>query len=579
MAENSFRILIDFRELNIKSYKFAWMSVSKSEIITIQDLKDVIFQKFSLKRSDIQLYLLDGYLPEDERVDYILRDNDVVRLLYASPTSFQTNSCILNLISIDENDSEQIKTSKKRKHGNSIELPEVIQTKHKQKKHRLSDVILLTENNVAEKNFDENNVKNDNEHSFSTKKKKYKDKSQKKSLVENDLILDHEIITISEENHTSSQQGKEKTEKGLPKKCVGSDDCNMTKISCPSLSASNKNSTNKKPNYQMVLSKDENCKSMDLSSNSEIHETFTNFLPMQGNNCKKKKRKRHKKRKPLNNSSLILPNELTNTCSNSATTFNQVIDISTKNPQIAESMNLFKTLNAYSNFPTIFNQEATLSNEKQIMERSPQNSNVSNRIVYSANDSISAKVLDEFNFKTSTPVIKSQNLHSTNFPHENPEPLNISFNQPHMSREGLNISTTQCGLQKKKCEAKPSLNPGSPYYNWKPVNILPKEGTHIAYKILELDETYSPVISQYKKGVVKSIDIKTDELVIKLIEPEIKKASVVFHSVSGLKIKAQISRTGKFEIVYSEDELPEEIIKTVTVSWPSLIDPVQKPLP
>ncbi|GIY64869.1 coilin [Caerostris darwini] len=557
MAENSFRILIDFRELNIKSYKFAWMSVSKSEIITIQDLKDVIFQKFSLKRSDIQLYLLDGYLPEDERVDYILRDNDVIRLLYASPTSCQTNSGILNFISIDENDSEQIKTSKKRKHGNSIELP-----KHKQKKHRLSDVISLTENNVAEKNFDENNVKNDNKHSFSIKKKKYKDKSQKKSLVENDVTLDHEIITISGENRTSSQQGKEKTEKGLSKICVGSDDCNMTKISCPSLSVSNKNSTNKKPNYQMLLSKDENCKSIDLSSNSEIHETLINFLPMQGNNCKKKKRKRHKKRKPLDNSSLILPNELTNTCSNSATTFNQVIDISTKNPQIAESRNLFKELNAYSNSPTIFDQEATIYNEKQIMKSSPQNSNISNRIVYSANDNNSAKVLDEFNFKTSTPVIKSQNLHSTNFPRENPEPLNISFNQPHMSREGLNISTTQCGVQKKKWEAKPSLNPGSPYYNWKPVNILPKEGTHIAYKILELDETYSPVISQYKEGVVKSIDIKTDELVIKLIEPETKKGKI-----------------GKFEIVYSEGELLEEIINTVTVSWPSLIDPVQKPLP
>ncbi|KAF8791850.1 Coilin like protein [Argiope bruennichi] len=102
------------------------------------------------------------------------------------------------------------------------------------------------------------------------------------------------------------------------------------------------------------------------------------------------------------------------------------------------------------------------------------------------------------------------------------------------------------------------LDPNFSYKSFPPLNSCPLVGTHIAYKVLELDASYSPVVSNYKEGIVKAVNSQTDELEIELVEPEVKEG-----------------RTGKFEILY-QDELPScEVIKKVTLNWTSLIDPVR----
>ncbi|GFV96416.1 coilin_N domain-containing protein [Trichonephila clavipes] len=76
--------------------------------------------------------------------------------------------------------------------------------------------------------------------------------------------------------------------------------------------------------------------------------------------------------------------------------------------------------------------------------------------------------------------------------------------------------------------------------------------------ILELDESYSPVISNYREGKVTAVNPQTDELEIELFQPEVKQG-----------------KTGRFENLYS-NELPScEVIQKMTVQWSTLIDPVR----
>ncbi|KAG8201766.1 hypothetical protein JTE90_012825 [Oedothorax gibbosus] len=102
----------------------------------------------------------------------------------------------------------------------------------------------------------------------------------------------------------------------------------------------------------------------------------------------------------------------------------------------------------------------------------------------------------------------------------------------------------------------PLENSAASYTEYPLIKATPPMGAHIAFKLLELDENYSPVISDYKEGVIKSRNPKSEELEIELINVEIKPG-----------------RTGKFENLKEDEEPPEEVIEKVIVPWPSLIEP------
>jgi len=83
----------------------------------------------------------------------------------------------------------------------------------------------------------------------------------------------------------------------------------------------------------------------------------------------------------------------------------------------------------------------------------------------------------------------------------------------------------------------------------------PRNGDLIAFKLLEMAEDYSPIISSFQEGVVLELDGTAPE-----------NASITLEMLSGL---AKMKRSGRFELDL-DDELDE---KVRTISWSRLIDP------
>ncbi|XP_068762062.1 coilin-like [Montipora capricornis] len=123
-------------------------------------------------------------------------------------------------------------------------------------------------------------------------------------------------------------------------------------------------------------------------------------------------------------------------------------------------------------------------------------------------------------------------------------------------------------ISRKDVERKEPTQPD--YTSCPPLHGPPRAGDKIAYKVLELSASYTPEISNYKKGSVISYEAKTGEVTVELTKDSLKRT------------QGDGNVSGKFELVYEEEEGEEnqkmaenEQLETqVVVPWFSMLEPV-----
>ncbi|XP_064646654.1 coilin-like [Lineus longissimus] len=144
---------------------------------------------------------------------------------------------------------------------------------------------------------------------------------------------------------------------------------------------------------------------------------------------------------------------------------------------------------------------------------------------------------------------------------------NVKKNRYHekTKEEQLNSSYTNCSyvyeypahedMQEEEPELKLESEPKD--YSGFPLSEgLPKQGDKIAYKVLELSETYTPEVSSYKECEILVADAVTRTLVVKLI------------------LQPKVKNVGKFDIIDEDyDTTGPSSDEMMSLAWSSLIEP------
>ncbi|GFS54110.1 coilin_N domain-containing protein [Nephila pilipes] len=353
------KVLLDFCKLNFKSLKLVWMNISPSQVTTIKDFKNLILKKFLLK-NDLQLYIHNGLLLEDECIT-ILRENDTVRLEYIAPPCLNwNNSSILNkntsnissskITQKNNMDKEKFSKNRKRKKVSSdiITMENNEQKKSKEKMYKLSPKISVVENNITENPSliqHVNECAKNETHSFvvssksKIKRHKFYKREKKSKHCHNEsvsesnpciapkneeIILGEEIITISEEDKMSLHSCEPMVETGTVENRhnVVSDYCEVIQETHP-LSQNNSfteccrnefvevNQNNQENfekqdqqnkfevnqnNQENFVKQDKQNKFGNFNADCILSVTTNNSRLIQGSNCKKRKRKRTRKK-------------------------------------------------------------------------------------------------------------------------------------------------------------------------------------------------------------------------------------------------------------------------------------------
>ncbi|GFQ88407.1 coilin_N domain-containing protein [Trichonephila clavata] len=410
------------------------------------------------------------------------------------------------------------------------------------------------------------------------------------NATEKEVILCEEIINISEEDKMSKLAEPKnilETEEQKENNVV-SDCCEVVKETHSSSQLyqnnsftkyNNKNLIEVNQNNQVKFEKqDENNKSGNFNAEYVGCAITNNSELIQGNNCKKKKRYRHRKRKP----------HLNNSFNNDLIDESHCSDLFMKNLEDGALSNIFDvvkenavdkniTENSYKYSPSTKTVKTELSEADNIVTNNiyPSSTTTDQKrctLQVSNQNEVPETLGETLNhgntFKSCSPLTSSrtpskfnkQKKEEINSHDESPKSLAISES----NCKTINFVTNNSGPPNAlKSIKSPTLNLNKEVINWNskficsdcpPLDSFPGVGIPIAFKILELDESYSPVISHYREGIVTAVNPQTDELEIKLFQPEVKQG-----------------KTGKFENLYL-DEFPS---CEMTLQWSTLIDPVR----
>ncbi|KFM82912.1 Coilin, partial [Stegodyphus mimosarum] len=550
MFENPFRVLLDLTELNIEGFKYVWINVSPRELKTIGDFKSSLYTKLNFENRDIKLFVRDGLLLEDEKI-IILREDDTVKVEYGD--KYYT---VLN----ETNGWEREKLEKSAL--KSCEESIVGLTTHKKKKHRRDKESYLSANTSQPE------IKRD-EH-ISDPSEPVPKKCKKRDDLHKDISKLNSEMNSNPNINGSSDAGRKKHRKNdnidnsitnlnsemsscckiKKQKRSHSEDIVQENLVSPlvKLESSSKN------NYSTEIFEDFEKGSLGIKNidtdgvfqlvsdtiQSETCETLPNHKISEIK--RKRKRKRNKKRKStsdvlgislLENSS-VDPNFMPENFSEIKNSLGINKHIRYTSPSPEHNKDLYKG-NAISSKSFITDNNLEISSDMAITL-------TKKKFQKSINSSVDVPSI-------SPKVFTSTLLNNMNCDHCDMTPISnaVSSEEANVHKESKNGKS---GLQNVAVEGKDK------YAKYPILESMPAVGTHIAYKILELNSNYSPEVSDYKEGIIKSIDADTDEIEVELLKEEVKPG-----------------RTGKFENL-REDEVPSpEIIKKVILSWPTLIEP------
>ncbi|XP_046856201.1 coilin-like [Xenia sp. Carnegie-2017] len=94
----------------------------------------------------------------------------------------------------------------------------------------------------------------------------------------------------------------------------------------------------------------------------------------------------------------------------------------------------------------------------------------------------------------------------------------------------------------------------------------PRVGDFVAYKMIELSQSYTPEVSKYKQGKVLSYDSMTNQLKLKLTKDSLEKPRGDGH----ISYKFEIFENDEEEV---SDKEKQDVNDEVEIQWTSMIDP------
>lgn len=92
-CHNFIRVRVDLCDVGLPFVKRAWVSVDRSVQRTVRDFKLSLYPKFKLPEDrNISLYLQECLLPDEEPI-FLLRDDDIIRVVYENLPSLLDSQC------------------------------------------------------------------------------------------------------------------------------------------------------------------------------------------------------------------------------------------------------------------------------------------------------------------------------------------------------------------------------------------------------------------------------------------------------------------------------------------------------
>ncbi|XP_035220565.1 coilin-like [Stegodyphus dumicola] len=552
MFDNPFRVLLDLTELNIEGFKYVWINVSPRELKTIGDFKSSLYTKLNFENRDIKLFVKDGLLLEDEKI-IILRENDTVKVEYGDKyytvlngtNGWEREKLERSVLKSCEESVVDVPTHKKKKRHRDKESylyastsklsPEIKKDEHigdysepAPKKCKKRDDLLHKD--ISKLNSEMSSDPNINGSSDARRKKHRKNDDP-----------DNSVTNLNSEMSSSCKIKKQKRShsKDVQENLVSP----LIILESPS---KNGDSTEIFEDFQQGSSDIKN-----IDTDNVLHSVPDTILSETGQTLpndkiseikRKRKRKRNKKRKStsdvlgislLENSSAD-PNFMPQNFMENHNSLGISKHIRYTSPSPDRNKNLCKE-NAISSESFIADNNLEISSDMAITL-------TKKKFQKSIDSSVDVPSI-------SPKVFTSTLLNNMNYGHCDMTPISntVSSEEANVHKESKNEKRV---LQNAAVEGKDK------YPVYPILESMPAVGTHIAYKILELNSNYSPEVSDYKEGIIRSIDADTDEIEIELLKEEVKPG-----------------RRGKFEILHEDEVPPPEIIKQVILSWPTLIEP------
>lgn len=680
---NYIRVRVDLRDVGLSFVKQAWVSVDRTVQRTVKDFKLSLYPKFKLAGDrNISLYLQGCLLPDEEPI-FLLRDNDVIRVVYENLPSLLDSQCndfmgfararspirritdgrcdvslpsakkarVLSPVLITESFHDMSDTQNSVSHGTylgdiSTEINTVLcktespRKKHKKRKKRLveknqnsciedslhfenglnnsatdaQEIGVLPEDKHGSliKGTQDHHDKNCGYEVTSPKEHKVKERkhcgktvlseqlNESSSTSEHNAgcadakksrhadVLSANIVTQSNGHKNSSipekklskehKAGDEEIlnkdgvplEKGAYVISVGPENCmdaeklegkisNVSNVEfqCKAEVINNVTGSCVSPKTECGSSDVQNTSSCEVSQSlfppslhSKGNGTFVGSLQVKsmqvvgdctqslGNNCPKRKRTRRSKRKSKRFSEPC--DKMTSDCSSSLLP-SAICGI---DESVADFIRGVRNENngrkhiRFTDCPESNHAATVLDNGHSVT--------CIDKPVSALED---ASHSSQKSLKTGVSLLceDGKNVSGISFHQEEPVPCTVQSDCADGTKNTTNVQET--------CESTLKENQSKLYGDFPPLSRFPLVGDIIAFKMLELTDSYCPEVSEYKEGRVVNINSSTDVLEIDLMKEQ------------------RILRTGKFENVYPDETLEPEVIKKVFVQWSALIEP------
>ena len=518
---SSTRVKLIFERPLVKSPEQCWMLVDRNSCKMVRDLEYLIAKKFFVAGHTIlNLYLDDFLLPSHEKID-LIRDNEVIRVIE------DRNIVLSNKTSGDSDCKQRIGTSKKRKHEESSGSKRKI----KKAKHSLNNE-LTAENNVNSSITDKQlnaNVIVDND--LKTTEKSTVTNAQKEKPKKNKNLKVDANAKTKQKKLKKKQPSKDKSIVTRLNDFLGKVSGNRNQLNptfSPKKSNGPENCTTEEKHNGTILSEtsadNERAQELMLTSEVQKNNELQQSLSKEGSNKKMPNENQNGTPQRSQGNHIRFDNDendLSSDVLNNAVqpiTHPQILSLRQTNaPRPSGTPNLSpiepNTQSCFSSKTSVNGPNGKFNNQKGTRGRHGKDSYTN----------------------------RSQILESTRVDKD-------------AQQQSLDLQSTTAQAVKKDFSVY-SLLHGPP-----------RVGDTVAFKMIEMSQSYTPEVSKYKEGQVMSFDPVSKQFTLKLTKESLE------------RVKGDGHVSSKFEIFEnSEDDGEgigaEEMSDEIQIQWLSMFEP------
>ncbi|XP_028395284.1 coilin-like [Dendronephthya gigantea] len=524
---SSIRVRLIFERPLVKNPEQCWMLVDRNSCKIVRDLEYLIAKKFFVSGHTIlDLYLDHFLLPSQEKID-VIRDNDVISVI--EDKSQISNNEIQRKTSI----KEKIKNSKKRKCDDSSDLKRKIKKAKHSSENNTDSEKLLDLHVVAQAKSDLHTTKD------SVVNKMGKNKSKENAVGKNSMLMESLRIEAKGKLRKYKKKQKKTTLKGKDKSVSERLNNFWEKVAsgCQQWNPSfGGKKTAEKEAAQTVSNggKDIGVILEETSDKAGVENGTASQIPENNYDLFSKR---------------YATKETTNKAKNDIPRTNQGSHIRFDNDE-DESTDLMN--NAVQ--PMIHPRVLTIR-EAEI----PTSNNTPNLSPIEPDN-------PHLNFSTAKPAnAKDVVGNRTGGSGKKPKRGKGDHRKDSYTNKSLILESTRVWKDGQTKNSQPAtVNVSEKDFSSYPLlHGPPRVGDTIAFKMIELSQSYTPEISRYKEGKVLSFDSPSQVLKLKLTKESLT------------KVKGDGHVSSKFEIFdndIEDEEVMEEIQDEVELQWTSMIE-------